>query len=444
MFLKDKFDNTKIYVKAISAVSHFSTRTSITITHELRKWVDNEGVITFGEIKDSVDMPHYEQLKTKYFTNIGIKKFLTRFYSIFPEKEEVVNKFIDNLNTFTNNSPKFEYVKVMFEQEGLEYKVINDLVFVDGNVKIETEIVYDIAAKEIWMWASNLCKNLGYVNPDKPIRLYITPKNKKRFTSLTVKNNRVYINQAGLQQLAVNSKYEIVRKFWKWICNDILPQFTKLYSSTNANDGLSENKKPQLHTSTDLSENENKTNDLLQNTNDQGNLLQSQTNEQNQEQSKIKTEKMNNGKRPIKIDEANNNVKRFKNGINNDSAFETGITNINIKNTDCTNMNNDASGSDTTTTTKKKKKKNNTTTDNDTTNTTSYILKEILLIKDNILKKHEIIAKEFELQDRELKLREKEFILREREFFLREQSMKQVAAQLQYENLMLRKKLQLE
>lgn len=80
-----------------------------------------------------------------------------------------------------------------------------------------------------WFCASDVCKALGYVIPQKATRDHCKPDGVlKRNTPTSGGQQEIaYINEPNLYRLIMRSKLETAERFQDWVCTEVLPAIRK-------------------------------------------------------------------------------------------------------------------------------------------------------------------------------------------------------------------------
>ncbi len=104
----------------------------------------------------------------------------------------------------------------------LKYNNYNFLIFKDKNNKV-------------WFNASQMCRILGYVNPNDTIKLLVNKKHVKRLKNIfnnykiypNAQPDSLYLNESGLYSLLIRSKKPNAEKFFLWVVEKVLPSIRK-------------------------------------------------------------------------------------------------------------------------------------------------------------------------------------------------------------------------
>ena len=104
----------------------------------------------------------------------------------------------------------------------------------------ENEISVIKIKGEIWFKARDISLALGYVNVYKSISDHVDPKDRIALSQLkkgVMKRNplfhkneqesTIFLNEAGLYSLVLQSKLPFAREFKRWIIKDVLPNIRK-------------------------------------------------------------------------------------------------------------------------------------------------------------------------------------------------------------------------
>ena len=105
----------------------------------------------------------------------------------------------------------------------------------------ENEISVIKIKDEIWFKAHEVSLALGYVNVCKSISDHVDPKDRIALSQLkkgemkrnplfhkNVQESTIFLNEAGLYSLVLQSKLPFAREFKRWIIKDVLPNIRKM------------------------------------------------------------------------------------------------------------------------------------------------------------------------------------------------------------------------
>lgn len=103
-----------------------------------------------------------------------------------------------------------------------------------NNILITTLFHNDI----LYYKGSNIAKCLGYVNPEKAIRMHVSKQNKKNIQEILGKDSEcldnntkmtILIDKLGVEELVYRSKIDAEDKLKKWFNNSFLPEIHNYY-----------------------------------------------------------------------------------------------------------------------------------------------------------------------------------------------------------------------
>ena len=108
--------------------------------------------------------------------------------------------------------------------------IIDELKY--NNTKV---IVLKDSTNEIWFNAYNVCKILGYINPNDIIQKLVNKNHRKNLKNIfpdyklypNAQPNSIYLNESGLYTLLIRSKKSNAEKFFLWVVEDVLPSIRK-------------------------------------------------------------------------------------------------------------------------------------------------------------------------------------------------------------------------
>lgn len=87
-----------------------------------------------------------------------------------------------------------------------------------------------------WFVGTDLCRALGYTNPQKAIRDHVDAEDKNTVTirsGIPGNPNMVVVNESGMYALIFGSQLPAAKKFKRWVTNEVLPSIRETGSYTS-------------------------------------------------------------------------------------------------------------------------------------------------------------------------------------------------------------------